>query len=60
MSSAELLADRGAASEAPGRPSCDESGDAPDARGPGLADDVAAVRDALTASDEPTVVVAHS
>ena len=28
--------------------------------GPGLAEDVAAVRQVLTASDEPTVVVAHS
>jgi pimeloyl-ACP methyl ester carboxylesterase len=30
------------------------------ARGPGLAEDVAAVRKVLVASDEPTVVVAHS
>ena len=29
-------------------------------RGPGLAEDVAAVRHVLTASDEPTVLVAHS
>ena len=28
--------------------------------GPGLSEDVAAVREVLTASDEPTVVVAHS
>ena len=57
---AELLAERGVASEAPALPSCGETGEAPDAQGPGLADDVAAVRDVLTASDEPTVVVAHS
>jgi pimeloyl-ACP methyl ester carboxylesterase len=31
-----------------------------DGRGPGLAEDAAAVREALTTSDEPTVVVAHS
>ena len=30
------------------------------AQGPGLAEDVAAVRHVLTASDEPTMVVAHS
>ena len=55
--------DRGAArssvaspSEAPLLPSCGETG------GPlgGLSEDVAAVRAVLTASDEPTVVVAHS
>jgi pimeloyl-ACP methyl ester carboxylesterase len=32
----------------------------PGAQGPGLAEDVASVRQVLTASDEPTVVVAHS
>jgi pimeloyl-ACP methyl ester carboxylesterase len=57
---AELLAERGVASAAPALPSCGETGDAPDAQGPGLAEDVAAVREVLTASDEPTVVVAHS
>jgi len=57
---AALLAERGVASEAPALPSCGETGDAVDAHGPGLADDVAAVRHVLTASDEPTVVVAHS
>jgi pimeloyl-ACP methyl ester carboxylesterase len=57
---AELLAERGVASEAPALPSCGESGRAPDAEGPGLAEDVAAVRAVLTAGDEPTVVVAHS
>lgn len=57
---AELLAERGVPSVAPALPSCGETGATPDGEGPGLADDVAAVREALTASDEPTVVVAHS
>ena len=57
---AELLAERGLASEAPALPSCGETGELPDERGPGLADDIAAVRHHLTASGEPTVVVAHS
>lgn len=57
---AELLAERGVASEAPALPSCGEMGESTGAGGPGLADDVAAVRQVLTASDEPTVVVAHS
>jgi pimeloyl-ACP methyl ester carboxylesterase len=57
---AELLAERGVASVAPALPSCGETGAAPDAEGPGLAEDVAAVRAVLTAGDEPTVVVAHS
>jgi pimeloyl-ACP methyl ester carboxylesterase len=53
---AELLAERGVASEAPALPSCGETG----AQGAGLAEDVASVRQVLTASDEPAVVVAHS
>lgn len=57
---AELLVERDIASEAPALPSCGETGRAPDAQGPGLVEDVAAVRDVLTAGDEPTVVVAHS
>ena len=56
----ELLAERGLASEAPALPSCGETGEPVDGGGPGLAEDVAAVRRVLTASDEPTVVVAHS
>jgi pimeloyl-ACP methyl ester carboxylesterase len=56
----ELLADKGVASEAPALPSCGETGEPTDAKGPGLAEDVAAVRHVLTASDEPTIVVAHS
>src|ERR1700755_2239438 len=57
---AELLAERGVASAAPALPSCGETGATPDAEGPGLAVDVAAVREVLTAGDAPTVVVAHS
>jgi pimeloyl-ACP methyl ester carboxylesterase len=57
---AELLAERDVASEAPALPSCGETGEPPGAQGPGLSEDAAAVRDVLTASDEPTVVVAHS
>lgn len=57
---AELLAERGVTSAAPALPSCGETGTAPDGQGPGLAEDVAAVREVLRASDEPTVVVAHS
>ena len=53
---AEALAGRGVASEAPLLPSCGETG----VPGAGLAEDVASVRQALTASDEPAVVVAHS
>jgi pimeloyl-ACP methyl ester carboxylesterase len=56
----ELLAEQGLASEAPALPSCGETGELTDATGPGLVEDVAAVRHVLTASDEPTVVVAHS
>src|SRR2546421_1227854 len=57
---AELLAERDVASEAPALPSCGETGEQAGARGPGLIEDVAAVQALLTASDEPTVVVAHS
>jgi pimeloyl-ACP methyl ester carboxylesterase len=56
----ELLAEQGVASEAPALPSCGETGESPSAGGPGLPEDVAAVRQVLTASEEPTVVVAHS
>jgi pimeloyl-ACP methyl ester carboxylesterase len=57
---AELLAERDVASEAPALPSCGETGAVPDGTGPGLAEDVAALRAVLTASEEPTIVVAHS
>lgn len=56
----ELLAEQGLASEAPALPSCGEMGEPPDGGGPGLAEDVAAVRQVLIASDKPAVVVAHS
>lgn len=56
----ELLAAEGVASEAPTLPSCGETGEPTDAKGPGLAEDVGAVRQVLTASEEPTIVVAHS
>lgn len=57
---AELLAERGVSSVTPALPSCGE-GDRPVGPvGPGLADDVAAVRSALLDSDEPTIVVGHS
>ena len=55
-----LLAERGVASETPLLPSCGETGEPTGAQGPGLAEDVASVRQVLTASDEPTIVVAHS
>ncbi|MFD0261251.1 alpha/beta hydrolase [Kitasatospora indigofera] len=57
---AGLLRERGVASTAPALPSCGEAGLPAGAGGPGLAEDVAAVRQALLADDEPTVVVAHS
>ena len=56
----ELLAERGVASEAPVLPSCGETAEPAGAQGPGLAEDVASVRQGLASSDEPTVVVAHS
>lgn len=56
----ELLAERGVASETPALPSCGETGEPAGGHGPGLAEDVASVRHVLTASDEPTIVVAHS
>ena len=58
--SAGLLQERGVASVAPGLPSCGEAGVPGGAGGPGLAEDVAAVRQVLLDGDEPTVVVAHS
>ena len=55
-----LLEERGISSQAPGLPSCGETGTPPGPDGPGLAEDVAAVRQVLAAGDEATVVVAHS
>jgi len=57
---AGLLEERGVPSVAPALPSCGEPGLPAGAGGPGLAEDVAAVRKALLDGDEPTVVVAHS
>lgn len=57
---AELLRERGLSSVAPGLPSCGEAGAPGGLGGPGLPEDVAAVRQVLQASEEPTVVVAHS
>jgi pimeloyl-ACP methyl ester carboxylesterase len=57
---AELLMERGVPSVAPLLPSCGEGGGAAGADGPGLPEDVAAVRQLLHDGDEPTVVVAHS
>jgi pimeloyl-ACP methyl ester carboxylesterase len=57
---AAVLEARGVFSDAPALPSCGETGAAVGAGGPGLADDIAAVRGELQRGDEPTVVVAHS
>lgn len=57
---AGLLRERGVASVVPALPSCGETGLPAGAGGPGLSEDVAAVRQVLRAGDEPTVVVAHS
>lgn len=56
----ELLKERGVTSDAPRLPSCGETGEPPGPAGPGLTEDIDAVRHVLMASDEPTVVVAHS
>ena len=57
---AALLQERGVVSVAPALPSCGETGRPGGLDGPGLPDDVAAVRLVLQDGDEPTVVVAHS
>ena len=58
---ADLLAAQGIRSVAPALPSCGEVGDRPaGADGPGLPEDVAAVRQVLLDGDEPAIVVAHS
>jgi pimeloyl-ACP methyl ester carboxylesterase len=57
---AELLQERGVPSVAPALPSCGETGLPGGTDGPGLPEDVAAVREVLQDSDEPTIVVAHS
>jgi pimeloyl-ACP methyl ester carboxylesterase len=57
---AAALREHDITSVAPALPSCGEGDRPAGPQGPGLSDDVAAVRAALTGSDEPTVVVAHS
>ncbi|RZS90980.1 pimeloyl-ACP methyl ester carboxylesterase [Motilibacter rhizosphaerae] len=57
---AALLAERGTSSATPALPSCGEGPRPAGHGGPGLDDDVAAVRAVLEDGDEPTVVVAHS
>jgi len=57
---AELLREQGVSSVAAVLPSCGEAGVPAGAGGPGLTEDVAAVRQMLQRGDEPTVVVAHS
>jgi pimeloyl-ACP methyl ester carboxylesterase len=56
----ELLQERGVSSVTPALPSCGEAGQPGGADGPGLREDVAAVRQVLLDGDEPTIVVAHS
>ncbi|MEV0227338.1 alpha/beta hydrolase [Streptomyces sp. NPDC050704] len=57
---AELLRKRGVPSVAPALPSCGETGRPGGVGGPGLSEDVVAVRQVLQTGAEPTVVVAHS
>lgn len=57
---AARLQERGVVSVAPLLPSCGETGVPAGAGGPGLAEDVGAVRQVLQDGDEPTVVVVHS
>ena len=57
---AELLLERGVPSVAPQLPSCGEGGRPGGTGGPGLPEDVDAVRRVLQDGEEPTVVVAHS
>ena len=57
---AAALRERGIDSAAPELPSCGEGEHPAGGQGPGLPEDVAAVRAALTSTAEPTLVVAHS
>ena len=57
---ATALQERGISSVAPALPSCGEGDRPAGPQGPGLREDVAAVRAVLTEGDEPIVVVAHS
>lgn len=57
---AEALERRGISSVAPALPSCGEGDRPAGPEGPGLSEDVAAVRVVLAKGDEPTAVVGHS
>src|SRR3954452_11995291 len=57
---AAALEERGIGSIAPALPSCGEGDRPAGPQGPGLPEDVAAVRAVLTEGEEPIVVVAHS
>jgi len=57
---AALLEERGVRSVAPLLPSCGEGDTQPGIDGPGLSEDIAAVRHELLASQEDTIVVGHS
>ncbi len=57
---ADVLQQAGVPSLTPALPSCGETGLRAGSAGPGLPEDVAAVRQVLQDGDEPTVVVAHS
>ena len=57
---AELMLRRGVSSVAPRLPSCGEGDGPAGVDGPGLVEDVTAVRRVLEESEEPTIVVAHS
>jgi pimeloyl-ACP methyl ester carboxylesterase len=57
---AAALRERGIGSVAPALPSCGEGDGTPGPDGPGLYEDIAAVRAELEATGEPAVVVAHS
>ncbi|GAA0242031.1 alpha/beta hydrolase [Cryptosporangium japonicum] len=57
---AAALRTRGIPSVAPALPSCGEGERTPGPDGPGLGEDVAAVRAVLAGGDEPTVLVGHS
>ncbi|AOW87060.1 alpha/beta hydrolase [Streptomyces olivaceus] len=57
---AAALRERGIGSVAPALPSCGEGDRSAGPRGPGLPEDVAAVRAAVSEGDEPIAIVAHS
>jgi pimeloyl-ACP methyl ester carboxylesterase len=57
---AAALQERGINSVSPALPSCGEGGQPAGSQGPGLAEDVAMVRAAVSEENEPIVIVAHS